>query len=160
MYLFFNHVEQLYLSNLLDMRTSELSLKNTLSSSVGISPPHSRNFKFISKLLFLIGTFNCSMVLQNKYFGANLLSLSQEILGYSCLVFLLVTLGFPFLRLALENTINHNVHPCPHPRHQPYTNNDANTLISPDRCLCFSCCVTCCNRQRCSCRSSYPIQLI
>ena len=104
--LFFSLRISICLYTFLDPITSEISTKNTLSSSVEISPFCARNFKFISIFWFLLGALNCSMAHQKNPLGANLLSLDWDISGYSLQEFIIVTLGLSCLLLALGNTIN------------------------------------------------------
>ena len=103
-YLFFYHVERF-----LYPRRSGISLKNTLSLGMEISPPCARSFKCISKFWFLLGALNCSMEIQNKYFGANFLSLDQYILGDYFQEYLLVILCFSFLLVAFREIMYFNI---------------------------------------------------
>ena len=67
------------LSNSPDQRTSDIYLKNSIYSSVGIYPNHSRNFKFDSDLN---SSWRAEFLMshQNNSFGTNI---SVSGLGYS-----------------------------------------------------------------------------
>ena len=84
------------LSTFLDQITSELLLKNLISSGVGIPPSLARNFKFIS-IFFKspLGMLNFLMAHQSNSFGANFIVPG---LGYSLRFMLgIYSSGFGFL---------------------------------------------------------------
>ena len=103
--LFFSRWTRICLSTSSNQKTSELSLKNLISSGVGISTP-------VPGIFNLISNSNSSwcvellMAYQNNYFGANLV---VPDLVYSCRFLPVISSHFPggFTRTLLDSGYHH-----------------------------------------------------